>query len=171
MPLHQFPHAYSLEHDIALWSMRFEDIPALYEVMLDSGPEAINAPGAVFYPACVNTEADYIEHMRHVGCGISTSLPAVVLASGRHVGYIEFAMHKGGYNEFLYWIGAKYRGHGIAPAALALATQAVHAAGVVQTHLRIDPLNTPSATVAERAGYTYIGPLDDAYDEWRHGAS
>ena len=62
--------------------------------------------------------------------------------------------------EVGYWVGEPHRGRGVATAAVRLFSEwAIGTLGMERLELHIDPENSPSITVAERAGYLREGVL------------
>ena len=63
--------------------------------------------------------------------------------------------------EVGYWVAAEHRGRGIAPAAVELLCERAFADGWHRLELHIDPRNTASRRVAEKAGFQLEGVLRD----------
>jgi RimJ/RimL family protein N-acetyltransferase len=63
--------------------------------------------------------------------------------------------------ELAYWVRPEERGRGRAPAALRRLTTQAHRDGYTRLWLEINPTNSASLRVAERAGYTYERRLPD----------
>jgi [ribosomal protein S5]-alanine N-acetyltransferase len=62
--------------------------------------------------------------------------------------------------EVGYWVGRSHRGRGVATAAVRLLSGwVIETLGMERLELHIDPDNSPSITVAERAGYVREGVL------------
>lgn len=63
--------------------------------------------------------------------------------------------------ELAYWVRPEERGRGIALDALKTMTEQAHRDGFTRLWLEINPTNTVSLRVAERAGYTFERRLPD----------
>jgi RimJ/RimL family protein N-acetyltransferase len=68
--------------------------------------------------------------------------------------------------ELAYWVRPEARGQGIAPKAVQRITEQAHQDGLTRLWLEINPTNTPSLKVAERAGYTFEQRLPQHCRNW-----
>lgn len=70
--------------------------------------------------------------------------------------------------ELAYWVRPEERGRGIAQEAVRRVTEQAHRDGLTRLWLEINPTNTPSQRVAERAGYTFEQRLPQHCRDWTH---
>jgi RimJ/RimL family protein N-acetyltransferase len=70
--------------------------------------------------------------------------------------------------ELAYWVRPEARGRGIAQEAVRHVTEQAHRDGLTRLWLEINPNNTPSHKVAERASYTFEQRLPHHCRDWNH---
>lgn len=76
-----------------------------------------------------------------------------------------------GWAEIGYWLAAEARGAGRASIAVGLFAQwTLHQLPIERLFARTDPANPASAAVAERAGFTSVGTIEDGPHVWMRDA-
>jgi RimJ/RimL family protein N-acetyltransferase len=89
-----------------------------------------------------------------------------VLDGGQLVAAVGVMPDGPGSAELAYWVRPEARGRGIAPRALTAMTEQAHRDGLTRLWLEINPTNTASLRVAERAGYAFEQRLPRHCRDW-----
>jgi RimJ/RimL family protein N-acetyltransferase len=89
-----------------------------------------------------------------------------ILSTGRLVGAVGLMPDKPGSAELAYWVRPESRGQGIAARALQAVTGWALAGEANRVWLEINPANTASLRVAERAGFAFEEHIPDHCRSW-----